>query len=325
MNCRELAVTAFSVDQARRAMPALDLAVRAPVRGALADYCRFYGLDTLSAGGAAHHYLGHVEAYGYQIATHVFVPPRLAKGTLLVLHGYFDHVGLFTHAIRRGLLRGYAVVAIDLPGHGLSSGRTGDIEDFAHYQEMLADLLKVLRPQLPSPWVAVGQSTGGAILLDHVMSSLAAGRRPLFQRVQLWAPLVRVAQWRKVKLGFQLMGRFRRSVPRHFRRSSSDADFVDLVWHRDPLQARELPLSWVSSVIRWERHMHELPACRFPLTVVQGDRDETVDWRYNVDFIRQHTFLESLIEVPEASHHLANEREDLRERVLAALDRHVLT
>lgn len=305
-------------------MPALDLAVRAPVRGVLADYCRFYGLDALSADGSVQHYFGHAEAYGYDIATHVFVPARPARGTLLVLHGYFDHVGLFVHAIRRGLQRGYAVVAYDLPGHGLSSGVTGDIEDFSHYQEVLRDILTLLKPQLPGPWVAVGQSTGGAILLDHVLSSLAGGKRPQFQRIQLWAPLVRIAQWRKVKLSFQLMGRFRRAIPRHFRRSSSDADFIDLIWHRDPLQARELPLRWVASAIRWEAYMQSLPACRFPLTLVQGLQDATVDWRYNVEFIRQHSFLESLVEIPEAAHHLANEREDMRECVLAALDRHVL-
>ena len=43
-------------------MPALDLAVRAPVRGVLADYCRFYGLDAFSQEGMQH-YFGHVEAY----------------------------------------------------------------------------------------------------------------------------------------------------------------------------------------------------------------------------------------------------------------------
>ncbi|MEL0027758.1 MAG: alpha/beta hydrolase [Perlucidibaca sp.] len=316
-------MTAYSVEQARRALPALDLAVRAPVRGVLADYCSLYGLDRLSAGGVQHHF-GHVEAFGYNICTHVFLPPRPPRGTLLVLHGYFDHVGLFTHAIRRGLQRGYAVVAYDLPGHGLSSGAVCDIEDFSHYQEVLRDVLVQLKPQLPGPWVAVGQSTGGAILFDHVLSSLQAGKRPQFQRLQLWAPLVRIAQWRKVKLSYQLAGRFRRSVPRHFRRSSSDEAFIDLVWHRDPLQARELPLRWVGSAIRWEARMQAMPGCRFPLTLVQGLEDETVDWRYNVEFVREHCFLERLIEVPGASHHLANEREDLREQVMAALDRHVL-
>lgn len=314
----------YAIEQARRELPRLDLSVRAPLRGALADYCRFYGFDVLAGLPGVRHDAGLVEAWGYDIATHVFQPAR-AKGTLLVLHGYFDHVGLFGHAIRRGLERGYAVVAIDLPGHGLSSGAAGDIEDFAHYQEVLRDLLACLKPQLPKPWVAVGQSTGGGILLDHVLSSLAAGKRPQFERIQLWAPLVRIAQWRKVQFGYHLMHRVRSSIPRHFRRSSNDETFVDFIWHRDPLQAREVPLRWLGSMMRWERHLHAQPACRFPLTVVQGACDATVDWRYNVGFIRERTFVERLVTIPDAAHHLVNERADLREEVLAALDRHVLT
>lgn len=316
-------MNAFSREQAYKAVPTLDLSIKAPLRGVLKDYAALFGLDTLAARPGVQHYFGHIEAYGYQIATHVFVPPR-ARGTLLVLHGYFDHVGLFTHPIQRGLEADYAVVAFDLPGHGLSSGASCDIPDFSHYQEVLRDVMQFLKADLPTSWLAVGQSTGGGILLDHILSSLAAGKRPVFQRVQLWAPLVHIAQWRKIKLSVLLFGRFRAQIPRHFRRSSSDEAFINMLWNQDPLQAQSLPLNWVSGMLRWEKHMQSLPACRFPVTLVQGGRDETVDWRYNVGFVQRHTFLEKLIEIPEASHHLANERADLREQVLSAMDRYLL-
>lgn len=317
----------FSVERARRALPPFDLDVRAPLRGELASYAALYGLDRLAGEvtGGADHFLGSVEAFGYQIATQVWLPRRPPRGTLLVLHGYFDHVGLFTHAIRRGLQRGYAVVAYDLPGHGLSSGNSGDIADFIHYQEVLKDLLAVLKPRLPGPWVAVGQSTGGAILLDHITTALAVGRKPAFQRVQLWAPLVRVARWRQVTLSHTLLGRLLKQVPRHFRSSSSDPAFIDFLWNRDPFQIKHVPMHWVDSMLRWTQTMLARPACRFPVTVVQGDLDETVDWRFNVDYVQRHTFVEKLVMVAGASHHLANERDDLREQVMAALDRYVLT
>lgn len=317
-------MSAFDVAAARRELPLFDIGVQAPWQGELARYAALYGLDALSQRPGIRHHFGHLEAWGYQIATQVFIPPR-ARGTLLVLHGYFDHVGLFTHAIARGLDRGYAVVAYDLPGHGLSSGEPCDIEDFAHYQEVMRDVVATLRPELPGPWVAVGQSTGGGILLDHVMSSLAAGQRPLFQRIQLWAPLVRIAEWRKVTLAVRLMSPFVSRIARHFRRSSHDEAFVDLVWHRDPLQNRYTPTRWLRSQIRWEQRLQALPGCRFPVSLVQGDEDATVDWRYNNDFVKRRCFVEKQVMVAGASHHLANERADLREQVLAALDRHVLT
>lgn len=318
-------MTTFSPDKARRALPPLDLAIKAPLRGVLAEYAQHYKLHTLADGESVQHYLGSIDAYGYTIATHVFLPTlKRPKGTLLIVHGYFDHVGLYRHAIEHGLARGYAVVAYDLPGHGLSSGASGVIEDFTHYQEILVDVLGELKPQLPSPWVAVGQSTGGAILMDHVLSSLAAGKRPLFSRVQLLAPLVRIAQWRKVRLGQWLFGRWRLSLPRHMRHSSTDGDFVDFLWHNDPLQFRTIPLAWLNSMVRWERHIHALPRCRFPISLVQGERDETVDWRYNIGFVKQRFFVEGQLQIPEASHHLINERFDLRQQLMQAMNQYLL-
>lgn len=314
----------FVPEKARAALPRFDLNVRAPLRGALQDYAAHYGFDRLVQATAATHFLGKLEAYGYDIATHVFLPKDKAKGTLLVLHGYFDHVGLFTHLIQRGLERGYAVVAYDLPGHGLSNGGRCDIEAFAHYQEVLRDVLTILKPEMPGPWLAVGQSTGGAILLDHILQSIRAGQRPAFARVQLWAPLVRPAQWRKVRLGYYLLHRFKRDIPRHFRSSSSDQQFLDFLWHEDPLQHRQIPLQWLASMMHWEAHMQTMPACRYPVSVVQGDQDETVDWRFNIDYVRSHVFIEGYTEIAGAAHHLANEREELREQCLRALDRYVL-
>lgn len=314
----------FAPEKARAALPRFDLNVRAPLRGVLQDYAAHYGFDRVVQATAATHFLGKLEAFGYDIATHVFLPKDKAKGTLLVLHGYFDHVGLFTHLIRRGLERGYAVVAYDLPGHGLSNGGRCDIEAFTHYQEVLRDVLGMLKPEMPGPWLAVGQSTGGAILLDHILQSIQAGQRPAFARVQLWAPLVRPAQWRKVRLGYHLLHRFKREIPRHFRRSSSDQQFLDFLWHADPLQHRQIPLQWLGSMMSWEAHMQAMPACRYPVSVVQGDQDETVDWRFNIDYVRSHVFIEGYTEVVGAAHHLANEREDLREQCLRALDRYVL-
>jgi len=222
------------------------------------------------------------------------------------------------------ITRGGFPVKNHLGGHGLSSGKPSEIDDFSHYQEVLRDLIAVLSPQLPKPWVAVGQSTGGGILFDHILSSLANGQRPYFARVQLWAPLVRITKWRQVTTAYTLLGRFKRSVPRHFKHSSHDPEFIDLIWHKDPFQLREVPLKWVGAMIRWDKHLQSLPACRYPISLVQGEADDTVDWRYNLGFIEKRTYVERAIMVPGAGHHLANESDEYRQPVLSALVRHVL-
>ncbi|PAV73167.1 hypothetical protein WR25_26215 [Diploscapter pachys] len=78
-------------------------------------------------------------------------------------------MGLYRHVIEWALGRGYAVIGCDLPGHGLSSGERASIDDFGIYQQVLEALFEQARLlDLPRPWHLCGQSTGGAIVVDHL-------------------------------------------------------------------------------------------------------------------------------------------------------------
>ena len=58
-------------------------------------YRRFYGFsDAL----AVHSRMGLLPAGGYQIAVQAWWPEQ-PRATLVLLHGYYDHVGLYRHVI----------------------------------------------------------------------------------------------------------------------------------------------------------------------------------------------------------------------------------
>lgn len=311
-------MSAFDPERVRRALLPLDLAVYAPPRAPISDYCAFYGIDFSRQFAGLSHYCGYFEAAGFHLLTHVFLPEN-AAGTVFIQHGYLDHSGLYGHLIRQCLEQGFAVLIYDLPGHGLSTGQRAGIQDFQQYQVILNEALALYRQQLPLPLLAVGQSTGGAILMDHVLSARAAGRAPAFKKVLLLAPLVRPVQWLQIRFGYWLLRALKPSVPRVFRHNTSDEDFLRFVRETDPLQDRMVPLTWVGALRRWVPHMLRQPACDFPVLLVQGHRDETVEWTYNLRFVQKHFRVEQLSELPEASHQLANERADLRAPVHAAL------
>jgi len=306
--------------QLRHALLRLDLAVYAPLRPPLSDYCAWYGIDLERRQPALRHYCGYFDAADFRLAAHVFLPPE-ARGTVFILHGYLDHAGLYGHLIQQCLQSGFAVFIYDLPGHGLSSGARATIGSFQEYQTVLDEALAIYSRQLPAPLYAVGQSTGGAILMDHVLSTCAAGKTPAFRKMLLLAPLVRPAQWQQVRFGYWLMRLLKPSVPRVFRANSSDEEFLRFVREDDPLQDRWVTLQWVGALKRWVVHMESLPSCDFPVLLVQGHRDETVEWRYNIVFVKKHFRIEEFIELAEASHQLANERDDLRAPVHMALER----
>ncbi len=244
--------------------------------GAVAAYLRRYGLDLP---GVPHRF-GALEAGGYRIATHLYRPAE-ARGSVLLVHGYLDHSGLLAPLIRRCVADGYAVVAFDLPGHGLSSGARGDIDEFATYARVIDDLLGRLGPQLPRPLHAVGHSTGRAALYEHLRG---AGSGAL-ARVVFLAPLVRSAYWHLSRAGHALAEPFLASVPRRYRENSSDPGYLAAV-RSDPLRIETLPLGWVSAHQAWvDRVLSDSPLGR-PLLVVQGTADDVVDWEFNLEFLR---------------------------------------
>jgi alpha-beta hydrolase superfamily lysophospholipase len=288
---------------------------RGPEPPGLRAYLDFYQLDFAARLPGVSHHCGRVTSGGFRLAAHRWRHPE-AQRNLLLLHGYFDHVGLFGKLVQYGLSRRCNVLAFDLPGHGLSSGRPGAIDDFACYGDSIAAVLAAAHtPGLPTGVMA--QSTGGAALVDF-----ARRHHWPFRDTVLLAPLLRPVRWPMVRTAQLLLQPFVDSVPRRFSVNSSDSDFLAFL-QRDPLQPRRIPISWVGALRRWLASLPLEDLKVGPALIVQGDADGTVDWRYNLPQFNR-LFPGSRIElVPGAGHHLANEAQPLRERYLRAVDRYL--
>lgn len=278
-----------------------------------AAYLAHYGLELPGMPMGVRHAMGAVAAGGYRIAAHCWFHPT-PGGTAFVVHGYFDHVGLYGHLIRHLLGRGLNVVAFDLPGHGLSDGERVTIASFDHYVEVFETLLDAAHG-LPRPWHGVGQSTGGAIVLHHL---LRAVEHP-FVGVALLAPLVHPRRWSINRLIYLASHRWRDQIGRKFVANSGDPEFLDFIANHDPLQARYLPLEWIGAMKRWAEELHELPPSNRAASVIQGDADTTLDWRYNLRLLRRKLPNGCFHLLPGARHHLVNETASLRAQAFAAL------
>lgn len=276
-------------------------------------YQRFYGFDRLGLPGR----LGLLEVGDYRIAVQLW-RPSAPRASLILLHGYYDHSGLYRHVIEWALRRQFAVLAVDLPGHGLSSGERASIGDFAEYQAVLnAALIEAAALELPAPWHLCGQSTGAAILLDH---RLHAAAHPLLGETVLLAPLVRPRSWGWSQLSYRLLSPFVTEIPRRFSINSGDAAFIDFVHNQDPLQPRSLPTRWVGALRQWVPRIEGAARSRHSPIIVQGEADMTVDWRHNLAVLEDKFAAPRILRLPEARHHLANELPAFREQYFAFLD-----
>jgi alpha-beta hydrolase superfamily lysophospholipase len=303
----------FHPDAARAAIPMFDPDRPWPGQGAADDYSRYYALDEERRHPGLLHAGGWIEAAGYRVLVHCF-RPAVCRGTVFIVHGYLEHSGLYPQLLPRILQQGYAVVIHDLPGHGLSSGVRVGIRDFSEYQILLDRLLARVAASAPKPWLGLGQSTGGGILMEHVLQACQDGRPPAFERLFLLAPLVLPTpfQWWQIRGAFWLVGALRTVMPRNFRRNTSDDDFLHFVRHDDPLQSHWMPVGWINALRRWVPRMHRFPPADFPVWLVQGERDTTVNGRYNRRFIHRRFRVRVSLRLGEASHQLANERRDIR-------------
>lgn len=282
---------------------------------AVDNYFQFYGIDFERRLEGVGHYFGHFPSGKFEIVCHYFTVPQ-PLGTCFIFHGYFDHSGLFRHLIEYCLRHRLNVVIYDLPGHGLSTGERATIGSFIEYETVLKDCLQLFLEVAPQPWHGIAQSTGAAVVMDYLLLQEA----PTFEKVVLLGPLVRAAEWRWVKAAHWVGQHFLDSVPRKFGRNSSDATFVRFIEHEDPLQFKVIPVAWVDALIRWERRFDSLPVSERPLLIVQGQRDTTVDWKYNITAIRSKFPRAKYMPLQNAAHHLANETPEIRAKITAAMD-----
>ena len=294
------------------------LQARQPLDEPSLAYRRFYRLP--GADAAPPSWLGRLDVGGYELVAQVW-QPVLARATLFLVHGFYDHVGLYRHVIDWALARGFAVIACDLPGHGLSSGTRASIGDFAEYQAVLERLFaEAGQLRLPQPWHLCGQSMGGAIVVDHLLH--AGADSPARGRPILLAPLVRPRAWGWSQLSYRLLKPFVDGIPRRFSENTHDPDFMPFL-QADPLQPRRLPTAWVGALVPWIKRIEAAPASHCSPLIVQGEQDTTVDWRHDLRVLRSKFRDPEVLLLPTARHHLANESADIRQAYFTFLDAHL--
>lgn len=297
-----------------------------PQHGIQQAYLNFYDIDFARL-FKVDHFTSQLSVDGYQIHLHYVrhqVGVNQNKGTVLFLHGLFDHVGLFGHAFRCWLERGYDLVLIDLPGHGLSTGQMASIRSFQEYEDVLTKILNLREVFSEGRWIGAGQSTGGAIWINHMVQHQL--KKPPVDELLLFSPLVRPAHHARIKGMYAILKHFVTDVKRNFQPNSGHQEFLDFVREQDPLQSKWLTAQWVKAMLEWSHAMETVlqDGCYQSLSehihVVQGTSDQTVDWKYNLDWIHKVFPNADIKTIEKAGHHGLNETPELDKLLWATLD-----
>jgi alpha-beta hydrolase superfamily lysophospholipase len=192
---------------------------------------------------------------------------------VVLVHGFGEHSGRY-HDLTEFLCgRGFSVHALDLRGHGKSSGLAGHIDRFTDYEDDLR--VAVASARQSGPLFLIGHSMGGLITLRYL------ARQPAdIAGAVISAPLlgfaVRIPKL-KLAIGWAsglVAPRMRMANeidPAHLSRDPE----VGRAYAEDPLVRRVVSARWFSEATRAMKFMPAaVPRIQAPVLILHGTEDK---------------------------------------------------
>ncbi|WP_240375807.1 alpha/beta hydrolase [Bacillus piscicola] len=241
---------------------------------------------------------------------HIFMQvftPEDAKKTVLFVHGFFDHTGTNSEWLRFLVANGYRVAVFDLPGHGYSGGKRFSVDGFEKYQKAVQLVLQKLSERYVNRVHMIGHSTGAAIIADCLLTN----QDERLEKICLLSPLLRSSKWLLSKCLVPMVTPFMKQIPRSFKTGSPLAKRLQ----QDPLQGKTISLEWVQALFKWEKELKAKLPSNKQVLIVQGIKDQTVDWKYNLQTYSALFPQAKTIMIDGGSHQLLNETHALKDMV----------
>lgn len=92
------------------------------------------------------------------------------RAVIALVHGMGEHAGRYSHMARVFNEEGYAVLAFDLRGHGLSEGQRGHTPTYEALLKDISLLIKQALERFPGrPIILYGHSLGGNLVLNYAL------------------------------------------------------------------------------------------------------------------------------------------------------------
>jgi lysophospholipase len=266
------------------------------------------------------------------------------KGTVCILQGRAEFIEKYFETVGDLLKRGFAVVAFDWRGQGLSSRqvknpRKGHVRRFADYRrdiEAIRD--QILIPKMPQPHFALAHSMGGAIALTAAYESWLP-----FRRLVTTTPMIALAIVKRTRSAaslarlLRLLGLGTMFVPGGGETSISTMPFKGNRLTSDPVRyARNAEaasaigpgaigapsVAWLDAAFRFMKCFtapNYALKIRLPTLIVAGGADPVCATPATERFAARLKAGYAIV-IPGARHEILMERDEIREQFWAAFD-----
>jgi alpha-beta hydrolase superfamily lysophospholipase len=112
-----------------------------------------------------------LESKGATLYAQWWLPDSPARAVVAIVHGYAEHSGRYAQTAADLVAKGYAVEALDLRGHGRSSGERVYVDSYEDYLNDVDVLLERVRTQHPGKKLfLLGHSMGGGVVSSYIIN-----------------------------------------------------------------------------------------------------------------------------------------------------------
>lgn len=201
------------------------------------------------------------------------------KATILIIHGFGEHSGRYSHVIDELLAAHFDVFCVDLRGHGHSKGSRGDMAYFQQYEEDVEALLKYAKSHHEEghKFFIIAHSMGALISLG-----LLSRTKPKIAGLVISSPLLAlnmpVSWWKRT-----LASCLSKVAPKLPIKSeiggahlSTDPSFA-AAYDNDPLVLKSLSLRAFGKILGRLENTTDLTAIPYPFFMQVAGRDLVVN------------------------------------------------
>jgi len=257
---------------------------------------------------------------GTQLHERVWPAEGKAQATVVIVHGYGEHIGRYDETARKLAEAGFNVRGLDLRGHGQSGGVRGFCRHFDEYLEDVDAAVARARPE-GLPVYLLGHSFGGLIAPHYAMRH-GDGLSGLLLTSPFWklALAVPAAKVWAGKVASRLLPKL--SLPSGLRGTDVSRDpEIAAAYDRDPLNNRNATARWFTeAAAAQETLLVRAPQLTLPLLLIAGEADRVAAApQARVVFERIGSQDKTLHMLPGQYHEVLNEPRADRDKTVAEI------
>jgi acylglycerol lipase len=202
-------------------------------------------------------------------------PGENTKAVIILVHGLGEHILRYTYWADLFKKEGIGFAGVDLPGHGRSEGRRGNIKSYAVVGEMIEILLNSCRKTFPGvPIFLYGHSLGGGIVLDYILR-----KNPGIKGAIVTSPFLRLA-FEPPQIKLMIASVMKNLVPGLIQPSGLNADHLsqdkEIVerYKSDPLVHGKISVSLFSASVSAAKYsLEHASELKIPTLIMHGSDD----------------------------------------------------